>query len=111
MSYRTIEQLDQRVHRPQVRKLELEAVPEAAAGWGDRRHPLRARPAGLAQREAVALHVLADARIGERGGRVDDAADHGLDRDVLRDQAAGVDGLQAGARQRALVALEVPPGD
>ena len=80
-------------------------------GLGNALRPLGLRVVDLGDGEAVALDVLDDARLGDFGGRVNDAAEHAIGRQIVGDDAARIDALEAPAFVLAAVLHEVPPGD
>ena len=68
-------------------------------------------PSSLGEREAVALDVTNDAGSLDLRRRIDDAGDDAVDRQIVGDDAAGIDALEAHAFMRAAMAEKIPPGN
>src|SRR6185312_11812371 len=64
----------------------------------------------LADREAVALDMVDDARRGHRRGGIDDAADETGGIDLAAEHARGIEALELAIVVLAAELLEVPPG-
>src|SRR5690606_36487978 len=85
---------------------------EAAAFQDIGDHARAGRPVavGLAEGELVAMDVTDDARLGDLGSRVHDAADDALGADQPPLAIERVDGAQAPALEAAIQLVEIPPG-
>ena len=75
------------------------------------KNPFAFRTVKLGEREAIAFDVTNDARPLNFRRRIDDARDDSLDRQIVGDDAAGIDALQANALMGSAMAEKIPPGN
>src|SRR5262249_22553933 len=77
--------------------------------FGDRLEAIGPAAVGLAQRDAIALHVADHAGLDDFRPKVNDGPDHTARIDGCFDHASGVDALQSQSGEVAGDSLEVPP--
>src|ERR1043166_1117199 len=77
---------------------------------GDPATSLTLRAVGLADRESISLRVPNYTRLDDFGRGIDDTADHAGRIDVLTNDAARINALDAGTFQLSAMTIEVPPG-
>ncbi len=85
---------------------------EAGAGEnrGDLFDPFGRFAVDLGERETIAFDMLDDARPLDLRRRIDDAGEDAVDRQIVGDDAAGIDTLQPRPLVRAAMLEEIPQG-